>query len=301
VGFNVVTFEGELSDKKAYVEKFMREFMPPENAYPQVIHRAMHYAVFNGGKRLRPILVLESAQVVGKDLTRALPVACAMEMIHSYSLVHDDLPAMDDDDLRRGKPTCHKVFGEANAILTGDALLTLAFEIITVCADLPGMDPRYVAKVVRETARAVGSLGMVGGQVLDLELEGKDTDFFTLKTLHSKKTGALFRACLRAGALLFGVEDERLQALTRYAENFGLAFQITDDILDVEGDEKITGKPVGSDEKKRKVTYPSLLGMDEAKKLAKSSVEEAVESLNVFGAEADFLRNLALYLLHRRS
>ncbi|ADI01217.1 polyprenyl synthetase family protein [Syntrophothermus lipocalidus] len=301
MGFNVVTFEGELADKKAYVEKFMREFMPPENAYPQVIHRAMHYAVFNGGKRLRPILVLESAQVVGKDLTRALPVACAMEMIHSYSLVHDDLPAMDDDDLRRGKPTCHKVFGEANAILTGDALLTLAFEIMTACAELPGMEPRYVAKVVRETARAVGSLGMVGGQVLDLELEGKDTDFFTLKTLHSKKTGALFRACLRAGALLFGVEDERLQALTRYAENFGLAFQITDDILDVEGDEKITGKPVGSDEKKQKVTYPSLLGMDEAKKLAKSSVEEAVESLNVFGAEADFLRNLALYLLHRRS
>ncbi len=301
MGFNIARFESELAEKKAHVEKFMREFMPPETAYPRVIHQAMHYAVFNGGKRLRPILVLESAQVVGKDPNRALPVACAMEMIHTYSLVHDDLPAMDDDDFRRGKPTCHKVFGEANAILTGDALLTLAFEIMAACAELPWMDPRCVAKVIRETARAIGSLGMVGGQVLDLELEGKNSDFFTLKTLHSKKTGALFKACLRAGALLFGVEDQRLDALTRYAENLGLAFQITDDILDVEGDESTIGKPVGSDQKKGKVTYPSLLGMEEAKRLAESSVRDAVDSLRVFGSEADFLRGLAMYLLHRKN
>lgn len=291
----------ELGKRRAYIDNQLTRFMPPATDYPPNIHQAMHYAIFNGGKRLRPILTLEAARVAGGEVEKALPVACAIEMIHSYSLVHDDLPAMDDDDFRRGKPTCHRVFGEANAILTGDALLTLAFEVLAGTNGLPGIDPARVLKVIREVAVAAGSNGMVGGQVVDLDSEGKQIDILELQTMHRKKTGALFRACLRSGALLFGVEDRRLEALTRYADGFGLGFQITDDILDVEGDVRLIGKPVGSDTKNQKVTYASLLGMDAARKMAQTCIQEAVDSLDIFGPEADFLRNLAYYILERKS
>ncbi|NLU50506.1 MAG: polyprenyl synthetase family protein [Syntrophomonadaceae bacterium] len=294
-------FVRQLQERQAYIDRHLVRFMPPAGSYPPVIHQAMHYAVFNGGKRLRPTLVLEAARAVGGEVEKALPTACAIEMIHCYSLVHDDLPAMDDDDLRRGKPTCHKVFGEANAILTGDALLTLAFEVLAGSASIPGLEPVQVMKVIHEVAVAAGSQGMIGGQVLDLEAEGAEISLELLKDIHSRKTGALFRACLRSGSMLFGVEDERLKALTRYAESFGLGFQVTDDILDVEGDEQVIGKPVGSDRKNEKATYPYLLGLDEARRVARTCIQEAVESLAPFGPEADFLRNLAHYVLERQS
>lgn len=294
-------FLEELGERRAFIDKHLPYFMPSQNEYPPVIHQAMHYAVFNGGKRLRPILVLEAARLVGGAEDKALPVACAIEMIHAYSLVHDDLPAMDDDDYRRGKPTCHRVFGEANAILAGDALLTRGFEVMAAAATRPGIDSNQLIKVIQEVAEAAGSGGMIGGQVIDLESEGNSISLQVLQTMHDKKTGALFRACLRSGPLLFGVEDERLKALTCYAEKFGLGFQITDDILDVEGDQALTGKPVGSDEKSQKATYPSILGLDTARKMACECIEEAVKSLEIFGSEAMFLKNLASYLLLRKA
>lgn len=294
-------FTRQLQERQDYVEANLPRFMPSPHDYPPVLYEAMHYAVFNGGKRLRPLLVLEGARLVGGELEPVLPFACAMEMIHSYSLVHDDLPAMDDDDYRRGQPTCHKVFGEANAILAGDALLTRAFEVMAHADSTAGLEARWVVKAIQEAAIAAGSQGMIGGQVLDLEAEGKELNLEQLKAIHSRKTGALFRASLRSGALIYGVQDERLQALTDYAEGFGLGFQITDDILDVEGDEQALGKPVGSDARNEKMTYPQLIGIEDARRLAQTCLQEAIDRLKIFGVEAEFLRSLAFYMLERKS
>jgi len=275
--------------------------MTKTDTHPAVIHEAMHYAVFNGGKRLRPILVLEGAALAAGHPEIALMTACGLELIHCYSLVHDDLPAMDNDDFRRGKPTCHRVYGEANAILTGDALLTAAFELITGNAGVPEVRPEQVVAVINEIAAAAGSRGMIGGQVMDLAAEKEPVDLPTLQTLHSMKTGALFVAALRAGALLGDMDSEGLQALTSYAQHFGLAFQITDDLLDIKGDPSLLGKPVGSDAKNHKSTYPSLLGIEQAEKMARQSVEQCLDSLAGFGREADFLRQLASFTLERKS
>ncbi|MBR0287553.1 MAG: polyprenyl synthetase family protein [Selenomonadaceae bacterium] len=258
--------------------------------------RAMEYSLMAGGKRLRPILLMAAADAIDNSGEKFITVADALEMIHTYSLIHDDLPAMDDDDYRRGKLTNHKVFGEATAILAGDALLTLAFEVVLRQENVP---PEILLTVLKEISIAAGVAGMVGGQAIDLRSEGIQIDFATLKLMHSGKTGALFKAAIRSGAILAQASEEKLNALTRYAENFGLAFQITDDILDVTGDEKILGKPIGSDEKNLKSTYVSLTSLDEAKRLAKVTVDEALNALEIFGNEADFLRELVQYLIAR--
>ncbi|MGR6836396.1 polyprenyl synthetase family protein [Syntrophomonas erecta] len=298
--FDKQLFLSEIGRRKEYIDSCLKDYLEKEDAYPPVIHQAMHYAVFNGGKRLRPIMVLEGARLAGDRAEQVVPAACAMEMIHSYSLVHDDLPAMDNDDFRRGKPTCHKVFGEDMAILTGDALLTAAFELIARCVTR-GVAPQVVLQVITEVAQAAGSRGMIGGQVVDLESEGKSIDYDTLKILHSLKTGQLFLASLRTGALLGGMEKGDLDALTEYAYHFGLAFQITDDLLDVRGDEQMIGKPVGSDARNGKTTYVTLFGIEKAESLARKSVQACLESLSVFDNKADFLRNLARFTLERDS
>ena len=259
--------------------------------------RAMEYSLMAGGKRLRPILLMAAADSINNSGEKFIKVADALEMIHTYSLIHDDLPAMDDDDYRRGKLTNHKVFGEATAILAGDALLTLAFEVILRQKDVP---PEILLKVLHEISFAAGMSGMVGGQAIDLHSEGVQIDLSTLKLMHTGKTGALFRAAIRSGAILAQASEKNLLALTNYAENFGLAFQITDDILDVTGNAKILGKPTGSDAKKMKSTYVSLTSLDEAKNLAQEAVDEALNALKTFGAEANFLRELVQYLITRQ-
>ncbi|MBR1730536.1 MAG: polyprenyl synthetase family protein [Selenomonadaceae bacterium] len=260
------------------------------------VKKAMEYSLMSGGKRVRPMLLMAAADAVNESGSKFLTIAAALEMIHTYSLIHDDLPAMDNDDLRRGKPTTHKVFGEAIAILAGDALLTLAFEVML---RQRGVSHASILFVVDEVSQAAGVAGMIGGQAIDLESEGKKIDLETLKKMHIGKTGALFKAAIRSGAILAGASSSQLKALTNYANNFGLAFQITDDILDVTGDEKIFGKPIGSDERNQKSTYVTLTSLDEAKKLASEAVDNGVNALKIFGEEADFLRNLIKYLLTR--
>lgn len=259
---------------------------------------AMKYSLMAGGKRLRPILLMAAADAVGKKGTDYITAGCALEMIHTYSLIHDDLPAMDNDDYRRGKLTNHKVYGDGMAVLAGDALLTLAFEVLV---RQQHTDAATLLRVVREISTAAGMNGMVGGQAVDLESEGRHIDMETLRKMHMGKTGALFRAALRSGAILAGADDKKLAALTDYAEKFGLAFQITDDILDVVGDEKLIGKPVGSDIRNEKSTYVTLTSLEEARKLAKETVDGAVEALADFGPEADFLRQLVRYMLERKN
>ncbi|MGS0764044.1 polyprenyl synthetase family protein [Syntrophomonas curvata] len=299
--FDFTEFKQELEKRKQHIDSCLKLYLTREDAHPPIIHEAMHYAVFNGGKRLRPIMVLEGARLAGGNQANAVPIACALEMIHSYSLVHDDLPAMDNDELRRGKPTCHIVFGEANAILVGDALLTGAFAVMTEAAELPGVKLGNLIRVIRETAESAGSQGMVGGQVIDLESEGKNIDYDTLKTLHSLKTGKLFQVALRSGALICDINQEGLAAVDEYARNFGLAFQITDDILDISGNQELLGKPTGSDAKNGKTTYPGLLGLDKSREMASSCVEACIRSLQNFGSDADFLRQLAYFTLVRKN
>jgi geranylgeranyl diphosphate synthase type II len=300
MSFEIDIFVSELQKRKEYIDKYLGNYLQGLPANPSPIHQAMNYAVMNGGKRLRPILVLEGTAIAGGKAENVMPTACAIEMIHSYSLVHDDLPAMDDDDFRRGKPTCHRVFGEANAILTGDALLTAAFELLASNAEIEGIQLRDVIRVIREVAQAAGSQGMIGGQVMDLADEDQGEPF-DLRVLHGLKTGELFKASLRVGAILSRFSDDGLEALTQFACHFGLAFQITDDILDVCGDQSLIGKPVGSDAKNVRTTYTSLYGLDGARTKAEQSVEACLDSLGLFAAEADFLRDLARFTLCRTS
>ena len=265
-------------------------------AYDETLENSMEYSLMAGGKRLRPVLLMAAADAVGKDGSNFLTTGCAIEMIHTYSLIHDDLPAMDNDDYRRGKPTNHRVFGDGIAVLAGDALLTLAFEVML---RQQGATPETLVAVVSEMSRAAGPYGMVGGQVLDLEGEGRHLDMAALRKIHMGKTGALFCAAIRSGAILAGANEAELAALTLYAERFGLAFQITDDILDIIGDEAAIGKPVGSDARNEKATYVTLTSLEEAQKLAEAAVSEAVEALRIFDERAAFLRELALFLLRR--
>ena len=264
------------------------------------LYDAMEYSLMAGGKRIRPILLMAATDAVAAHGIKGenfLSVASALEMIHTYSLIHDDLPAMDDSDYRRGKLTNHKVFGEAMAILAGDALLTLAFEVI---ARQKNVKYPVLLEVAMELSKAAGPSGMVGGQVIDLESEDKHIDLATLKKMHLGKTGALFRASIRCGAILAGANNKQLAALTTYAENFGLAFQITDDILDVEGEADYIGKPTGGDEKNHKSTYVTLTSLNEAKKLANDAIQNALDALKDFGEEADFLREIVQYLIQRK-
>ena len=292
-----VNFKAEWKKRADLVEEGLLRELKKVPAYDETLEKAMEYSLMAGGKRLRPVLLMAAADAVGKDGAAFLTTGCAIEMIHTYSLIHDDLPAMDNDDYRRGKPTNHRVFGDGIAVLAGDALLTLAFEVML---RQEGAAPETLVTVVSEMSRAAGPYGMVGGQVLDLEGEGRRLDLAALRKIHMGKTGALFCAAIRSGAILAGAKEEELTALTLYAERFGLAFQITDDILDVTGDEAAIGKPVGSDVRNEKATYVTLTSLEEAKKLAEDAVDEAVEALDIFGERAAFLRDLALFLLGRK-
>ena len=283
--------------RQELVECELKDELAQTPVLDPILRESMEYSLMAGGKRLRPVLLMAAADAVGADGTKFLPVACALEMIHTYSLIHDDLPAMDDDDYRRGKLTNHMVYGDAVAILAGDALLTLAFTVILRQKDVSA---ETLLRVVDEISRAAGAEGMVGGQVLDLRAEGVRISMEELRRVHMGKTGALFHAALRSGAILAGATQEQLAALTSYADHFGLAFQITDDILDVVGTSEEIGKPVGSDEKNHKSTYVSLTSLEEAQELARCTAEEAEKALSIFGTEADFLRDLVAYLVNRK-
>lgn len=253
---------------------------------------AIRYSLFAGGKRLRPALALGAAKVVAGKADAALPAACALEMIHTYSLIHDDLPAMDNDDLRRGRPTCHKVYGEATAILAGDALLTMAFDMLATAGNL---------EVIREVAHAAGVGGMAGGQYDDLKAEGRQLSLEELQHIHARKTGALIRVSLRVGAMLADADATAIEALTKYGNAIGLAFQIADDILDVVGTEEAVGKRVNKDQDRNKSTYPALLGLGEARHRADAAVQEALDALSHFQDEAAVFRGLARYIVDRES
>lgn len=286
------------SQKIGLIEAELTKISTNDQAIAAVLNEAMHYSLMAGGKRLRPILLMAAADAVGGKGENFLRVACAMEMIHSYSLIHDDLPAMDNDDFRRGKPTNHKVYGEAVAILAGDGLLTMAFEVM---CQQKNTSAENLLRVIAEMSKAAGPNGMVGGQAIDLASEDKTIDQETLKIMHQAKTGALFKAAIRSGAILADASKEELEALTCYAENFGLAFQITDDILDVTGTADKIGKPIGSDERNHKSTYVTLSSLDIAKRMADETVSQALENLKIFGKEADFLREIVKYLVARDS
>jgi len=284
------------------VDEALDRYLPLADELPISLHKAMRYSVFAGGKRVRPILLLAACEAVGGDLNRAMPAACAMEMIHTYSLIHDDLPAMDDDDFRRGNPTNHKVFGEAIAILAGDALLTEAFVLMSNPEYSGAAEVSRLLPVINEIARCAGSHGMVGGQVVDMESEGKpDVDLATVQYIHTHKTGALIKASVKAGALLGGADETDLAAMTRFGEAVGLAFQIADDILDIEGTTEEIGKDAGSDEARGKATYPAIVGLAEAKQRAGELVGMALKALAGFDAKADPLREIAKYTVYRKS
>ena len=288
--------KAEWEKRRALVEEGLVRELREDEAFDARLAESMKYSLMAGGKRLRPILLMAAADAVGARGEDYLTSACALEMIHTYSLIHDDLPAMDDDDYRRGRLTNHKVYGAGVATLAGDALLTMAFEVLL---RQKGVAPETLVRVVREVSIAAGPNGMVGGQALDLASEGKQIDRETLRRMHMAKTGALFRAAVRSGAILAGADESALAALTEYAEAFGLAFQITDDILDVTGDEAAIGKPVGSDERNHKSTYVTLTSLDEAKRLAREAADRAHRALAPLGGKTEFLDELAEYLVTR--
>lgn len=284
-----------LKEKCALIERALDSLLPKEDNYPEVIYKAMRYSVIGGGKRLRPVLALASCEAVGGDPSAALTAGCALEFIHAYSLIHDDLPAMDNDDLRRGKPTNHKVFGEATAILAGDALLTYAFQTLT---QMKGA-PEIVLEVSNIIARAAGTEGMVAGQVADIISEGERVEPDVMEFIHRHKTGALIKVACTAGGLLGGGTREEVESLGLYGEKIGLAFQITDDILDMVGSEEKLGKPIGSDTEQNKSTYPVLFGLQRASQLAHQAVEEALSALEPLGPRANPLREIARFILER--
>lgn len=283
------------------VDRALQHWMPSDSLLPQQLHQAMRYSVFAGGKRLRPLLVIAAAEAVGGHADQVMHAACAMEMIHTYSLIHDDLPAMDDDDWRRGRPTNHKIYGEATAILAGDALLTEAFRLLVDPLANRGIPAAAMVRVVELIARCAGSRGMVGGQMVDMESEGKAIDQPTLEYIHTHKTGALILAAIQTGGLLADASEPDFQGLTRYAEAAGLAFQVVDDILDVVGDRQQTGKTVGADQVRGKATYPALFGLDGARQRADELCDLAIEALAQFGEAADPLRRIARYMVERTS
>ncbi len=286
-----------LKEKQMMTEAALEKILPEEDLLPSNLHKAMRYSVFAGGKRIRPILMFAACEAVGGDVEKAVPAACAMELIHTYSLIHDDLPAMDDDDLRRGRPTNHKVFGEAMAILAGDALLTEAF--ILLSREINGVPPEISRRITHIIARCAGSMGMVGGQVVDMESEGKSIDLPTLEFIHTRKTGAMILASVQTGALLGGGGEDEFEAVSRFGEAAGLAFQIADDILDIVGDQELLGKDIGSDQARGKATYPALIGLKESRIRARQLRDLAIEALMPLGERAEQLRRIASYIVDR--
>jgi geranylgeranyl diphosphate synthase type II len=291
-----------LAALRAATEAALEKALPPETAWPETIHRAVRYSLFAGGKRIRPVLVLAAGEAVGAPREELLPLACAVEMIHTYSLIHDDLPAMDDDDLRRGKPTSHKVFGEAIAILAGDALLTRAFHLLATVPS--GVDDALARRRLAATevlAEACGTGGLIGGQVMDLESEGRAIDAPSLERLHRAKTGALLSACVRGSAILGGARTSELEALSRYAAAIGLAFQVVDDVLDATEDAASLGKTAGKDAAAHKATYVSVHGIARAREMADGLLREALAAVAPLGPRAALLQAVARLIVERHS
>jgi geranylgeranyl diphosphate synthase type II len=288
-----------LKKQQDLINSALDKWLPKPHGPSGPVIEAMRYSLMSGGKRVRPILLLAGAQAVGSDQKVLLPAACALECIHTYSLIHDDLPAMDDDDLRRGRPTCHKVYDEAIAILAGDGLLTYAFELICKPELAQNISSHLLSKAIFLLARAAGVSGMVGGQTADILMEGRPVDTETLSFIHSHKTGALIVASVEIGALLGKGNDDELNHLKKYGESLGLAFQIKDDLLDIEGDQEILGKPVGSDNRNQKATYPALFGLKETKRKARELLEQGLSELESFDESAEPLRAIARYVVER--
>ena len=292
-----MTLRDYMANQQRGVDAALDRWVPPESTNPENIHRAMRYSLFAGGKRIRPLLAIATAETVSDAPVGIESAACALEMIHTYSLIHDDLPALDNDDLRRGRPTCHKVFGEAMAILAGDALLTLAFEVL---AKLDGVNAECRVELIRELAVASGTVGgMIGGQVNDIEGEGKHPTAELLESIHRAKTGALLRASVRMGAIYAGADAAQLAALSKFGEHIGLAFQIVDDILDVEQSSEALGKTAGKDAAQHKITFPAVYGIVESRRMAEVERLAARLALNMFDDRGTRLRELADLVVQR--
>ncbi|MGB6606983.1 MAG: polyprenyl synthetase family protein [Atribacterota bacterium] len=285
-----MNFNKYLENNKNIIDKTLDEYLPPEENPPSIIHKAMRYSVFGGGKRIRPILTLATAELFEKDTESVIKTACGIELIHTFSLIHDDLPCIDNDDFRRGKPSSHKVFGEAIALLAGDALLVSGFDLIIKNSEVKEVKKQSILKVIKETSFYIGTENMLGGQVEDISLKNEDITKADLINLYMKKTVALICLSIRSGAILSGANQRQLRALTKYAENIGLAFQIIDDMLDIMQDQRDTGKP----------NYANIFGMKDSKSESEKLVEEAKDSLKIFNQKAEILRNIADYLLTRK-
>ncbi|HYM00118.1 MAG TPA: farnesyl diphosphate synthase [Blastocatellia bacterium] len=289
-----------LARRAEEVNTWLETLVPPETMPPERLHEAMRYSLMAGGKRLRPTLVLTAGEALGAATADLMPVGCAIEMIHTYSLIHDDLPAMDNDDLRRGRPTCHKMFGEAMAILAGDALLTLAFNVLSVNA--PAADINRQIRVILEIANASGTVdGLIGGQVADIENEGRDVTGATLEYIHRSKTGALIRASVMAGGIIAGASESELDLLSSYGQSIGLAFQVADDILDVTSTSEQLGKTPGKDAAAKKATYPAIHGLLASRNRAEELVQQAVDAASSLGERAALLAGLARFIIARKS
>jgi geranylgeranyl diphosphate synthase type II len=287
-----------LAEQQKRVDDALNEWVPPESAEPRSIHRAMRYSLFAGGKRIRPLLCMAAADAVSDSPLGIEAPACTLELIHTYSLIHDDLPALDNDDLRRGRPTCHKVFGDAMAILAGDALLTLAFEVLARLT----VDAERRVLLIGELATAAGTVGgMIGGQVADLEGEAQQPNEHLLEQIHRAKTGALLRASLRMGAIYAGADKGQLEAVSCYGEHVGLAFQIVDDVLDVEQPSEKLGKTAGKDAQQQKITFPAVYGLERSRQMAEQERHAAHRALDAFGDRASRLRELADLIVHRNT
>jgi geranylgeranyl diphosphate synthase type II len=290
-----------LEQQRQRVDRFLEQSLPDTLSDPEKLYESMRYSLLVGGKRIRPILTIAAAQALGYDNDAMLPFAASLEFVHTYSLIHDDLPAMDDDDYRRGRLTNHKVFGDGMAILAGDALLTMAFELCSQNEGDHGLTVGQQLAIVRELAFGSGHQGMVGGQVMDIQAENQEVDLAQLQKIHSHKTGQLIRAAVRIGGIIGGASSRQLQSLTGYAEDIGLAFQIADDVLNMVGTREELGKDAGTDEKRGKTTYPSFFGIDGARQLGNECVERAVNRLESFDHQADPLRHMATYIMMRRN
>ena len=286
-----------LKERKLLIDRALERYLKQCKQHPKTLHKAMHYGLFSGGKRIRPILTLASGELFGTSHRLLLPFACALELIHTYSIIHDDLPALDNDDLRRGEPTNHKVFGEGVALLAGDALLTEAFRLMSAPQVARALEPKLVLELIHEIARAAGVSGMVGGQVFDLEAEGRRADIATVEYIHVRKTGALIVTAARAGAKLGGATPKEMRSITRYAEFLGLAFQIADDILDVAG--HVLGEGGNGDRERKKATYLSIVGMAVAKARVRELLQHSLKEIEPFGQDAEPLRAIAHYVTQR--
>ncbi|WAC08453.1 MAG: polyprenyl synthetase family protein [Thermodesulfobacteriota bacterium] len=291
--------ESFLKERKILIDAELEKILPPEDTFPASIHMALRHSVIDGGKRIRPILTLVVNELVGGNYQTLIPFACGIELIHAYSLIHDDLPAMDNSDFRRGKPSCHKAFGETIALLAGDALLTLAFQVMTDPVLYETHHPLSIVKAIHVIAQAAGLQGMVTGQTLDIETQGKVFDLPLLEYIHTHKTGALILAAVKAGAILGEAGEDALEAFTNYGKTIGLAFQITDDVLDVMGSTQTLGKETGLDSMQGKATYPGLLGLKESQKRIRELTQHAEQALSQFGRKAEPLKQIARYLAER--